>query len=136
RRARPWRRTRPATGFAEKGFGMSGSRLALGGILCVLIGCGSVFGVAEEEEADGDGTLPEGPPGSATLPPGERPEPPDKKPSDAELNENFAVFVAESGSDEAEGTRASPLATIAAGIARALPNGKRVAVCAGSYVGE
>lgn len=50
-----------------------------------------------------------------------------------ELTEAFGVFVATSGSDTGDGTRASPLARIQPAIDLAKKLGKRVYVCSGAY---
>jgi hypothetical protein len=101
---------------------MRGSRLALTGIFLSLLGCG-IFGSDDN---------PSEAPGSAAPPEG-KPKPITGTPVDAELNENYGVFVAPSGEEGAPGTRQAPLSTIAEGVALAKETGKRVYVCEGSY---
>lgn len=50
-----------------------------------------------------------------------------------ELTETYGVFVSLAGSSDGEGTRAAPLSSIGAGIAKAKQEGKRVYVCKGTY---
>ena len=60
------------------------------------------------------------------------PPPPPTKPN--EITEQFGVFVSTEGQANASGTRAAPLASIEAAIARAKnENKKKVFVCEGSY---
>jgi hypothetical protein len=58
----------------------------------------------------------------------------DPEVSPCALTETYGVFVAGSGADNASGTSAAPVRTIAEGIAQALRQGKsRVFVCQGHY---
>ncbi|HEY4014293.1 MAG TPA: hypothetical protein VGM06_13210 [Polyangiaceae bacterium] len=58
----------------------------------------------------------------------------DPQASPCALTETYGVFVAGSGADDASGTSAAPLRTIAEGLAQALRQGKsRVFVCQGHY---
>lgn len=50
-----------------------------------------------------------------------------------ELTETYGIFVSLAGSSDGEGTRAAPLSSIGAGIAKAKQEGKRVYVCKGTY---
>lgn len=55
------------------------------------------------------------------------------KPTNEDLTEKFGVFVSPSGTDDADGTRAHPLARIQPAIDLAKTIGKRVYVCTGVY---
>ena len=76
------------------------------------------------QRAEGDG-------GRAEGRPAEPPAPPAKA---EEVTEQYGVFVAKDGTGENPGTRKSPLASIAEGIAKAKADKKgRVYVCEGTY---
>ena len=106
--------------------------------LLSLIGCSSSFGTAEDPSADaGDAGLDKttgnpladaGADAAPEAPPVVSPPPPD-----ADLNENYGIFVSLVGTPNGDGTRANPLLSIQAAIGKAKPSGKHVYVCKGTY---
>lgn len=93
----------------------------------------SVTGCSSAPEAPGGG----GPAGDgASVPDGGvqgLPSEPPPAPKAEQLTEAFGIFVTEKGSPERLGTRAAPLASIAAAILQAKAEKKSVFVCEGSY---
>lgn len=91
-------------------------------------------GNSGESDVDGGVVTPSMPRSDAGADGGEAPEPPPPPTKPNEITEQFGVFVSTAGQASAAGTRTAPLATIAAGIARAKATGKaKVFVCEGSY---
>lgn len=119
-------------GFSIRGF--SRAFVTLGLFAVMPAGC-SIFGGDDGDPAPGgdladlpNGSSPDGgatPPSSDIVVAG--------NPDDSELNEQFGVFVSARGSDSGNGTRAAPLATLAAGVRLAKQFGRRVYACAGTY---
>lgn len=91
-------------------------------------------GNSGESDVDGGVVTPSMPRPDGGADAGEAPEPPPPPTKPNEITEQFGVFVSTAGQASAAGTRTAPLATIAAGIARAKATGKaKVFVCEGSY---
>jgi hypothetical protein len=104
--------------------------VALVSVLFFATGCGIFGSEYSGEAAQADIPLPP-PPAPNAAPPTAPPL--DGTPVDAELTEAFGVFVATTGDDDADGSRAHPLATIRRGVAMGKALGKRVYVCEGTY---
>lgn len=103
-------------------------KFAVGLAGVVLVSCG-VFGASDDEEAP-----PAGPPPSVAAP-GES-APPIQGTSgvdENEITESYGVFVSPQGAQDGDGTRTKPLATIAAGLERAVAEKKRLYVCVGTF---
>lgn len=92
----------------------------------VLVSCG-VFSGTEEAET------PAGPPPTAAAPGEAAPPIVDGSGVENQLTESFGVFVSPTGAQDGDGTRARPLATIAAGLERAIAERKRLYVCSGTF---
>lgn len=99
-------------------------------VLVGLLGCG-VFG-SDPSEGAGDPADPAKPGDPTQLPP-DAPPPLEEAPRDDELTEKYGVFVTPNGTEDGDGTRAHPLASINAAIARVKDSKLRVYVCAGLY---
>jgi hypothetical protein len=93
-------------------------------VLLSLVGCSTPFNDTSGPDA-GANTEADAEPAAPTVisPP----------PPDAELNENYGIFVSLDGTPNGDGTRASPLSSIQTAIAKATPPGKHVYVCKGTY---
>ncbi len=100
-------------------------KLVVGVAGVVLVSCG-VFGSTDEEAP------PPGPEPSVAAP-GQPAPPVDGAPIEDQLTEKFGVFVSPTGAQDGDGTRAKPLATIAAGLERAIAERKRLYVCTGTF---
>jgi len=101
------------------------------GVLPLAIAACRVFG----SDNEGASPPPAGEQPGVPPAPGETPKaPPVGGPAASEeLTEKFGVFVAPSGADRGDGTRARPLAHIQPAIDLAKKLGKRVYVCSGVY---
>lgn len=93
-------------------------------LLILATGCGS-FGAPGNDDAKPDNpSHPDAPPTDPGVA---------GTPTDKQLTEEFGVFVAASGSLNADGSRKRPFGTIQAGLARAKEQGKRVYVCGETF---
>jgi hypothetical protein len=105
-------------------------RIGLFAFLFSVSAC-SVFGSDDHESSSS--APPTGQPPARTDEPA--PVAPEMK-GDAtvdELTEQYGVFVTTTGTDDGDGSRTQPLATIGKALAMGKAKGKRVYVCAGSY---
>jgi hypothetical protein len=105
-------------------------KIVVGALALVAVSC-SVFG--SDDDGSGGGSPPVAPPGA--QPPAPPPPPPlTGTPDQGEVNEEFGVFVAPGAPpDGADGSRAHPLGTLAAGLTQAVAQSKRLYVCLGVF---